>query len=745
MTKAIDRDGEPVLRVAIPSPLRSTFDYLPPPTSEAAQWQPGMRLLVPFGRRKLVGVLLETSQTANVAVGRLRRAYNLLDESPAFSPALMRLLQWAAAYYQHPVGEVFSTALPSVLRTTRCMKTPAPIAWRATSQANTDAEELQRAPRQQALLRTLISSGPLTLTDCRKRGFESRVLRQLQQRGFIESVDAIPEKTPVFPADGAQIDALQVNPDQRNAIDRIERAEGFSCFLLEGVTGSGKTEVYLHAIAGCLRRDRQAMILVPEISLTPQTIHHFRQRFACPVAVMHSGLTAIERLRAWQQMQSGSAGIIIGTRSAVFAPMAKPGIIVVDEEHDGSFKQQDGFRYSARDLAVMRAREENITVVLGSATPSLESLHNARSGKFHHLRLHQRAGGATNPKVILHDAYGEDFQAGIAAPVLQKMKRHLERNYQVLVFLNRRGFAPVLQCSDCGWIYECRGCDTQLTVHKTPPSLHCHHCDTASALPAHCSDCQSRQLQALGMGTERSEASLQDLFPEYPVVRVDRDSTRRKLALQKLLDQVHEGKPCILLGTQMLAKGHHFPKVTLVLILDADRGLFSADFRGQEHMAQLLIQVAGRSGRAAQTGEVVIQTRHGTHATLQALAAFDYPQIADQILAERKAARMPPYSYLALLRAESHEPGPAIDFLNSVNQMCRDSLHTGDFPGTEIQGPLPSPMERRAGRYRMQLLVKNSSRGHLQKLLAAVCPKIDQLKGARMVRWCVDVDPQDLI
>ena len=398
-------------------------------------------------------------------------------------------------------------------------------------------------------------------------------------------------------------------------------------------------------------------MLVPEIGLTPQTVGRFRQRFRVPVSVMHSGLSDRERLDAWLAAGRGHAGILIGTRSAVLTPMQRLGIIIIDEEHDGSFKQQEGFRYSARDLAVMRARTESVPIVLGSATPSLESFHNADAGRYQRLIMAQRAGGASAPGFELLDIRQAELEDGLSLPLLEQIDRHLGRQEQVLVFINRRGFAPTLMCHDCGWQADCPQCDAHMTLHRRPAHLHCHHCDYQAPLLRCCPQCRSANLNPLGAGTERTEEALARRFPSTPVIRVDRDSTRRKDAMQRIVHQVEESGPCILVGTQMLAKGHHFPKVTLVAILDADAGLFSADFRGMEKMAQLMLQVAGRSGRAERPGRVLMQTLHGDHPRLRCLIEQGYSAFARQELEDRRSAGLPPFCYYAPVTGRSRRSG----------------------------------------------------------------------------------------
>ncbi|MDT8427828.1 MAG: primosomal protein N' [Pseudomonadales bacterium] len=675
-----------LLRVAVPSPLRRCFDYLPPESlapAAAARLQAGIRVRVPFGKRELVGVLLATGHNSHIEPKKLKRVCAILDEEPLLPAHLLALYQWAAAYYQHPVGEVFNTLLPVALRQGK----PAQIKLRKNDP---------------------------------KPGMDSQ--------------------------QSTRMDNPVPNQEQQTAIDTLHANLGrFTCCLLEGVTGSGKTEVYLQLIAAVLARGQQALVLVPEISLTPQTISRFAGRFNCLIAVLHSGLTARTRLNAWLQAGNGEAGIVIGTRSAIFTPMQKPGILIIDEEHDSSFKQQDGLRYSARDLGIMRAQREQIPVVLGSATPSLESLHNACAGRYLHLQLHERPAASKTARYHLLDINGITLQEGFSPLLFDMIGQHLRQGNQVLVYINRRGFAPTLYCGDCGWLAECRDCDSRLTLHRTPPSLRCHHCEARHPILPHCPRCQSRNLLTLGLGTERSESLLQSLFPDTPVIRIDRDSTRRKNELNTLLERVHSGTPCILTGTQMLAKGHHFPGVSLVAIIDADSGLFSPDFRGQEHMAQTLIQVAGRAGRAEAPGEVIIQTQHATHEVLQTLVHQGYHTFALKLLQERELADMPPFSHLVLLRAESSNSSNPERFLNKARQILHRLCRETDTAGLMLIGPLPSPMERRAGKYRAQLLLKSRHRGRLQAMLTPLCAALETLKESRLVRWSIDVDPQDMI
>ncbi len=741
-----------ILRFAVPSPLRRLFDYLPPvgmSAAAAAALPPGIRIAVPFGPRTLVGVLVSVHAQSSVPSEKLKQTLHCIDDTPLVPPALLDLFLWAAQYYQHPPGDALQSMLPALLRQDRPAARAPRRVWRLSDAGRELPEEaLRRAPRQREIVDYLSEHGELDKLSLIETEMSVAALNALISAGLVCTHDETDTRAaaPVGGPTQSREAPLALNERQRVAVHTVVAAlGGFGCFLLDGVTGSGKTEVYLQIIEAVLRDGKQALVLVPEISLTPQTIGRFRRRFQCRIAVLHSGLTDTERLQAWLDARDGHARIIIGTRSALFTPMAQPGVLIVDEEHDSSFKQQDGLRYSARDLAVVRGRREELCVVLGSATPSLESLHNVACGRYTHLLLTERAGQAAQPALHLVDTTQELVQEGFSGPLLSRMQAHLQAGNQVLVFLNRRGFAPTLQCADCGWVSECAHCDARMTLHRTTPHLRCHHCDARRPVDRHCPQCKSRNLQALGLGTERLQAWLQALYPQTRVLRIDRDTTRRKNELDVLLNEVHQGGPCVLIGTQMLAKGHHFPRVTLVGVLDADAGLFSADFRGQEHTAQLLMQVAGRSGREGMPGEVLIQTRHAAHPTLQTLVRDGYGHFARLLLQERQLAGMPPCTALALIRAESEDYRAPESFLALVRQMAETLTGQASGHGVTLMGPLPSPMEKRAGKFRAQLQISAPQRPALQQLLTQLCPQVESLREARTVRWSVDVDPQDML
>ena len=725
-----------VLRMAVPSPLYRDFDYLPPAGVDPAALAPGMRFILPFGRREVVGVLLETAAEAQVTEGKLRAAKRLLDAAPVIPADMLALARWAADYYRHPLGEVLQATLPVLLRQGRPAEASGSPVWRLSAAGRAaDHTLLKRAPRQAALYR-LLQERPDGVPGT-ELADETSALKALAKRSWAERFlqpDAAPAAT-------THSTGATLNSAQADAAREITAAlGGYTSFLLDGVTGSGKTEVYMAAIAAAVTHGTQALVLLPEINLTPQTLARFRARFGA-VAAFHSGLSEGERLATWLAARDGHAAVIVGTRSAAWLPLQRPGLFVVDEEHDASFKQQEGFRYSARDLAVVRAQRAQAPVVLGSATPSLESLHNAAQGRYRRLSLPERAGSARHPEMRLLDIRTRPLTAGLSDLMLDAVRRHLTADGQVLLFLNRRGYAPTFMCHDCGTPEQCKRCDARMTLHGRG-RLVCHHCGAERPAPARCGHCGSAAFGAFGQGTERIEEALAQLFPDAGVARVDRDSTRRKGSMERILDEVHAGTRRLLVGTQMLAKGHDFPNVTLVGVLDADQGLFSSDFRASERMAQLITQVAGRAGRAERPGEVLIQTHQPDHPLLRHLVREGYGSFAAAALAERKLASLPPYASLALLRAEAPGAEAPVAFLEAARELLARRL--GARPELSLLGPAPAPMERRAGRYRAHLLLQASQRGPLQRMLAAVLPELGELKQARRVRWSVDVDPVNL-
>ena len=725
-----------IYQVAVPTPLYRVFDYLAPSTLA-----PGTRVRVPFGRRELVGVVLDEVAQSELPHNRLKSVTQSLDADPLLPPSLLRLLRWAADYYHHPIGEVVHTALPVRLRQGRPASISGVAVWTLTNAGKAvDPVILKRAPAQKRLL-DILSLAPAGLDAEQLAQVSLRwaaALKALRSKGWVSS-----HQRDSRPASNTDIQGSPLlNPGQQTAVTAVTAGLGqFRAYLLHGVTGSGKTEVYLNVIEQVLAQGRQALVLVPEISLTPQLVDRFTRRFRAPIALLHSGLNDQDRLNAWLAARAGQAPIVLGTRSAVFTPLKNPGLIVVDEEHDASYKQQDGLRYSARDVAIMYAAREKIPILLGSATPSLESLKKARAGAYTLLELPDRTGGAGMPDVRLLDMRRLKPSEGLSLPLREAVAARLAKGEQCILFLNRRGFSPVWMCFDCGWVAPCKRCDAQLTLHQKKQKLLCHHCGAEQEVVRRCPSCRGENLHPLGEGTERVEGALQKFFPQARVERIDRDSTSRKGALEEKLRRVHAGEADILVGTQMLSKGHDFPNVTLVGILNADQGLYGADFRSGERLFQLIMQVSGRAGRADKPGEVLIQTWHPGHPLFAALQRHDFHGFAELALNERRETGYPPYSHLALLRAESPMPGAALRFLHDARTLA---VHLSPGEGVQILQPMPAPMERRAGRYRAQLLVQSAQRAPLHDFLGIWVRQLAEAKFAKKTRWSLDVDPVDM-
>ncbi|MCW8933124.1 MAG: primosomal protein N' [Gammaproteobacteria bacterium] len=733
-----------IARIAVPVPIYSLFDYLIPVEPGQIPLE-GCRVKVQFGRNQLVGLVLSVVDESTLPLSKLKPLIEIIDVKPVLSADLIKLLKWSASYYHYPLGEVIFSALPRRIREGAPAELKSENYWHLTEAGKSlEIESLSRAPKQAALLSYLQNSLADGLnSDQLNEVWDNwrtpvKVLiekclvevRQKVQTAVITSPDQIKDKS----SHGFNLNAQQAGA----AKEVVQALNTYQAFLLQGITGSGKTEVYLDVIEHALAQNLQVLVLVPEISLTPQLTQRFTQRLNTTIASLHSGLNDTQRHSAWVLASKGIARVVIGTRSALYTPMPDLGLIILDEEHDASFKQQEGFRYHARDLSLVRAKNKNIPVLLGSATPSFESLENVARGQFSLLTLTERgAAGATPPKVSLLDVCRRPMEDGISDTLFNKIEEHLNNDGQVLLFLNRRGYAPLLMCHECGWTTECQRCDANMTLHHHNQRLRCHHCGYEKKAPTQCPQCNHESLYIPGAGTERIEVALTEKFPSVVISRIDKDTTRLKGELDRKLNQARSGEARILIGTQMLAKGHDFPNVTLVGILNADQGLFSADFRGTEHMAQLIIQVSGRAGRGKRAGEVIIQTHHPEHPLLHILLESGYAGFAKTALIERKQANFPPFSYMVIVRCESIYKEQGIVFLNE----CRQALN---YEGVELFGPIPAPMERRAGRYRWQLILLSDERKKLHAILRHWVPGIHKLKTANKVRWSIDVDPQDM-
>ncbi len=705
-----------VVQVAVPRPLHAVYDYTVP--DDAPMPAVGARVRVPFGRSSAIGICI--SDCVADPHPQLKAVSATLDSTPILSEDLLALANWMADYYHHPLGEVLAAILPAAARKGAEAVLEPPAGWRTRAEAFTN----KRAHAQSELFEFIAAREGVTTQDIVDHGYKRTILNKLAALELIERCEA---------NDATVLEAApKATAAQTACIDTIgiaAKSGQYRAHLLEGVTGSGKTEVYLRAMQDVVNAGRQVLVLVPEIALTPQTLGRFQRRYA-RVGVAHSHLTDRERLQTWLACGTAKTQVLIGTRSAIFTPFKDLGMIIVDEEHDSSYKQQDGLRYSARDLAAKRAADLNIPVVFGSATPSLETLYNAKRGRYEHMQLPHRATGASMPSYHLIDMRGQNQTEGLSLPLLGVIRRHHDRQGQVLVFLNRRGFSPVLLCTACGWQAYCPDCDAKLTLHRSPDTLTCHHCGLRFNVPEHCEQCASRQLLPIGMGTQRTEALLTRTFPDTPVYRIDRDTTRTNKQLNAQLDKINTGEPCIMVGTQMLAKGHHFPNVTLVAILNADAGFLSGDFRAPERTAQLIVQVAGRAGRAERPGEVWVQTFQPDNPLLLSLIDEGYDGFASKELAVRERLGFAPYKPMAMLRADASAPAAALDFLTALKRQ---------LTGVEALGPAPAPMGRLARRHRYQLMIVAPNRTALHRALRNLHPP----KHDRALRWSIDVDPYD--
>jgi len=729
-----------ILRVAIATPLRRLFDYLPADISEADKFKPGTRVSVPFGRRKdATGIIVSITNESDFPQHKLKNINYVIDEQPLLESRHLNFLIWASNYYHYAIGEVIFAALPAWLRKNNAIREFRESVWCLTEKGiATDPNLIKKSPRQAQIL-NFIQQNKTTINESElndiypksKQSLLALEKRELITKEFLEPSEKIIKinKSP-----------FKLNKEQKSAIKIILNSiDTASTFLLDGLTGSGKTEVYMSIMEPVIRANKQCLVLLPEIGLTPQQIQRFKDRFEVDIAIQHSGLNDTERTKYWQDAKTGKAKIILGTRSAIWTPLANPGLYIIDEEHDLSYKQQDTFRYSARDMLIIRASHDKVPAVLGSATPSLETLHNAKKERYTHLILPARAGEAKPPTHKLLDVRGKKMYGPLSQLLVDEIAEHLKNKNQILLFLNRRGYAAHLYCHHCGWKVECERCELPYTYHKSKNLLVCHHCDSQKRSIKQCSEC-GEELLLLGHGTERIEEVLAELFPKATISRIDRDTTRKKNAMNDYLEKIHSGEIDILVGTQMLAKGHHFPNVTLTGIVDADRGLFSTDFRASERLAQLFIQVSGRTGRGTKAGTVVVQTHNPEHQLFKQLIDHGYNFFSESLLQERKHSSLPPYAHMAFLRAEAHNASDAKRFINDA--MTQLNLLTQNV--LQLFGPIPAIIEKRSGRYRYQLIIQSSSRKSLHSHLDEWLDQLDNMKTGKKVRWSLDIDPQDM-
>ncbi len=732
----VEVKSPPIAKVALDVPLRRVFDY----TISAQDNNPsaGMRVRVPFGEQTKIGVITECSDTSEVPHHKLKSVLEILDTTPCVPHDILQLCLWTAEYYHAPLGEVLAGALPVRLRQGEMLTADTITHYYVNDLINYVPSK--RAVKQNELWHYLQAQNGATVEEIQQQGFSVAILKALQAKEYIVSRTISIEKTVLNYTQALRSAGHTLNVEQQQAVDAVGAAlNTFKSFVLDGITGSGKTEVYLQVIAKVLQQRKQVLVLVPEIGLTPQMIARFTERFSIPIAVMHSKLTEKERLQNWLIAKEERVGIVIGTRSSIWAAMPNLGLIIVDEAHDGSYKQQEGVRYSARDVAVQRAYQKKIPIILGSATHSLETLYNAQQQRFHLLSLTERAGNAKLGQFKIVDIRNEKLQEGISTQLLKEIAARVEKGEQALLFLNRRGFSPILICHQCAWVAPCPHCDSYMTLHLYPEKLHCHHCNTTRAKPKRCVNCQSDVLMPVGLGTERIEQVLKRVFPKVEIARIDKDTTRKKGSMEMYLQDIQETRYPILIGTQMLAKGHHFPNVTLVGIIDADSGLFSSEFRATEHLAQLLIQVAGRAGREEKTGEIYIQTRQPQHPIFTILLQQGYHAVVNYLLTQRQQAHLPPYTYMAMIRIQ----GRSASVLQSALQEAKTGIAKELLQTVQCLGPAPSPMAKRDKLYHYQLLLWSHRRGTLHQALTQVIIFLSSNKQTRALRWSIDVDPYD--
>ena len=721
-----------VIRVALDVPVYGLFDYLSPEDKKVGI---GERVIVPFGHRQMSGIVMEVNTNSQVEFLRLKKILNIPGDMPPLSQDIIHLAHFCAEYYHHPIGEVIHATLPTLMRKSRAHKIKTEQEWILNDYKQELLSTLSRSPSKLKLYQAL-KNKPLNDTEIRTISAQShKTLKIWESQGFITQREIQrPEQHDVV------YHALpQLNIDQEKAVNAIsEKLEDFTVWLLQGITGSGKTEVYMRLIHKVIEHKKQVLIMVPEINLTPQLTQRIQERFSdiC-IVELHSGLGSAERLRNWLLAESGHARIVLATRLGVFTPLPELGLIILDEEHDISFKQQDGMRYHARDIAVMRSKHKKIPILLGSATPSLESLVNAKKGRYRHIFLPNRANPlAKLPKITLIDTRHFKLNEGLSEPVINALNQGIQTGEQSMLFLNRRGFAPVLYCPGCGWISPCKRCSAKMVVHLRHKILRCHHCGAFKPIPALCPDCGDPDLRPVGIGTQRLEESLVEFFPQAKVLRIDRDNTQGKNSLMNMFNRIAKGEIDIILGTQMLAKGHDFSNLTLVIILNVDSALFSADFRAHERLFSQLMQVAGRSGRGHLPGQVIIQTGFPDHPIFKALQSQDFTKFASVMLAERKTLNFPPFTHHAILRAEAAHVEIALTFLNHVKNLC-----PADSENLTVFDPVPAFMYRQNGMERAQLLIQSAHRNQLHQFLTKLLP---QLPRRNDLRWHIDIDPVEV-
>lgn len=723
---------------AIALPLYRLFEYRLADDAEPAVV--GGRYRLPFGRGTRCGILLGVSDRSDFDAAKIKPVEERLDTEAVLGEHMLALARWMAEYYLQPPGDVIFQCLPGYLRGTRRHESARVKRWRLNPVSDADLASLQRKSPRQFEICAALQRHPEGLTAAQFKPINANwhaAVKALESKQLLEwEWDDKPFRV--------QIDATrpQLSPEQAAIMQAIEPAlQEFAVHLLDGVTGSGKTEIYLRLIERCLASGQQAIYLVPEIGLTSQLIDRIQQRFGDCFAISHSALTDYQRYRAWDRFRRGEVGIMLGTRSSLFSQCERLGLIVIDEEHDHSYRQEDGVRYHARDVAIKRAQMLDIPIVLGSATPALESIANCARSTYRRYRMDQRPTRFPPPPIELIDVRDSRFDFGCAAATFKRIDSHLQNGGQVLVYLNRRGFAPIVMCHECGWQSQCRNCDARLTLHQSLQTLLCHHCGYSESIPEVCPDCGHTEVRHYGIGTEQLQLGLEQRYPQVPVLRVDRDVIASRDALKSRLQQLQSGEPCILIGTQMIAKGHDYPAITLSVVLDADQALFSASYRASERLAQTLLQVCGRSGRGDRPGEAIVQTRFPEHPLMQSLVHRPYREIADELLQERRLLGFPPYARVVIFRADAQELTQALAKLEEIKALLQQARR---FQQLSSIGPIAALMTRRIGRYRAQLSLLATDYQVLRSVLSEAMPSIQEIPSTPRVSWSVDVDAFDL-
>ncbi|PCI36101.1 MAG: primosomal protein N' [Thiotrichales bacterium] len=724
------------IKVAVPGPFKDGLTYSCSATHNAVI---GTRVLVPLARRRVIGIVIATDITPDIDTSKIRSIYKCQDSAPIFNEALLKLSNWMSIYYHANPGDLFHTFMPGFLCQGKTIKPDTVTSFSLTALGqNFDISTIKNAKKQVLCLQFIKAQTKITQALLQEQGISKAILNNLQAKQLIVAIEDEVVANKILSKKEA---ALDLNQEQRQALDICKKSlNSFQVLLLQGVTGSGKTEVYLQLIQEVLDSGRQALVLVPEISLTPQLFKRLKNRFVSGVTTLHSALSEKQKALNYLLVTEGKANIVVGTRSSVFVPFKNLGVIIIDEEHDTSFKQQHGICYSAKDVAIMRAKFSNVPVVLGSATPSLESIQNATHGNYKHLQLLTRAIAAHKPKQHVIDIRQQKLTSGISKKLQEVMSQHLLEGRQVLLFINRRGYAPVFMCTECSWVARCNDCDAYYTVHHLPNEfLCCHHCAATREIPRACDRCHSHKLNKVGIATERVFDVLQQLFPNYKVALLDRSNVSSNKKLNAVLDSINSNESQIIIGTQMVTKGHHFANLSMVGVLDIDAGLFGMDFRSLERLGQLLTQVSGRAGREEHRGEIYLQTQHPNHPLLKLLLTEGYDGFAKQILQQRQLNNWPPFSYLVLLKSISVQQQDAIDYLDKLY----DHLASLRLPGLQLLGPIPALITKKAGKYRYHLLLKGTDRKVLHKAILHL--KTLSKYANRKVQLVVDVDPVDVV